>query len=624
MLLSRRDATVSSFGSGRFASEPPPGIEISDVLAFLRRQMWMIGGVAALCILLALSYILSAVPRYTADVLVLIEPQRVRLLQGQPTSSDLGVESSLVDSQVEVAQSGRVLKKIIRELNLAEDPELAGTGEGLVSSALSGMRAMAHAARDLAGGLFSAQSPPIEASPAPDGDDPPPSLLENLRQNLTVRRVGLTYVLRISYTSQDPVKAAHIANQVALAYVDDELRAKYDTSKQAALWLEDRVRELREQAVAADRAVQRFRTEQNMAASESQIQLRELERDARTSASVYEGYLTRLKEAAQQQSFPVTEARIISAAERPLSKSHPRGALILGGALCLGLVAGVSAGLLRERLDRTFRTGEQAARDTGMSCLGLVPREGDMHKPLVPPGQSDSRLLSEDLGILRYAADEPWSRFADGIRSIKVAIDAARLDRTIKVIGIVSAVAEEGTSTVASNLAQSVAQSGQSALLIDADLRTGSLTRQLIGSSEAGLADVLIGSRRLADVLWWDPRSNLAFLPAGSCSLPNSSDLLGSTAMREFLSERSADHDLIFIDLPPLAVGVDVRAAVPMVDAFVLVIAWGQTSRDIVIQTLANCESVHDRVLGCVLNKVDVETVRKLDPRGGGYHVAAG
>ena len=84
------------------------------------------------------------------------------------------------------------------------------------------------------------------------------------QNRLSIKRVGLSYVIEIAFRSLQPERAAQIANAVADAYIVDQLEAKYQATKRASVWLQDRIRELRDQASAAERAVVEFKTKNNI------------------------------------------------------------------------------------------------------------------------------------------------------------------------------------------------------------------------------------------------------------------------------------------------------------------------------------------------------------------------
>ncbi len=114
-------------------------------------------------------------------------------------------------------------------------------------------------------------------------------------------------------------------------------------------------------------------TDISVTAGETQVQLRELERAAETYRNLYQTFLQRYQEAVQQQSFPVTEARIISRAVPPTAASEPRLSLVLALCLALGCGVGGAVAAFREFRDRFFRTGEQVRDVLGLEYLGSVP-----------------------------------------------------------------------------------------------------------------------------------------------------------------------------------------------------------------------------------------------------------
>jgi succinoglycan biosynthesis transport protein ExoP len=211
--------------------------------------------------------------------------------------------------------------------------------------------------------------------------------------------------------------------------------------------------------------------------------------------------------------------------------------------------------------------------------------------------------------------DEPFSRFAETIRSLNVAADVADPSVRNKVIGVTSVLLREGKSVVAANLSEMIAISGGKALLIDGDLRNRALTRQLAPAAEAGLIDVLAHRAAVEELVWRDPNTNLDFLPVGSpIGAANFPIVLASpVAMQGLLKAVRGRYDYVILDLPPMAPVADVKAASHLIDFFVLVIEWGRTSREAVVDALNTAPLVGQKLLGAVLNKADMTTSKKLD-----------
>jgi len=349
-------------------------------------------------------------------------------------------------------------------------------------------------------------------------------------------------------------------------------------------------------------------------ASETQVQLRELEREAETYKNLYQTFLQRYQESVQQQSFPITEARIISRATAPTVPSYPRKLMVLALSLVLGCAAGAGIGALREFRDRFFRTGEQVRDVLGQEFLGIAPI---VNVRVLAPSPSDSpvpsqlRLIRPVSSVANYVIENPLSAFAETLRSTKIAADLNISDKAGRVIGVVSVLPGEGKSTVSINLAQLLANQGSKTLLIDADLRNPGATRQLGRQAQVGLLQAVLDDQPLQPLLLHDPKTGLSFLPAVvKHRVPHSSELLSSPAMSKVLMTATANYDYVVVDLPPLGPVVDARAIASKVDGFVFVVEWGKTARGIVRDTLANEPQIAKKCLGIVLNKVDSEKMK--------------
>src|SRR5579871_1574556 len=566
---------------------------------FFRRQYRVFVIIVGCCLALGLVYLLTTPPRYTSHAMLLIDSSNLRVLQQPQTPvADVPIDLAQVKTQVEILKSEKVGLSVVKQLNLTEDPEFVGPGTGLL-----GRLAV----------FFSAIGRPSET-------DATRTALASFLAKRSVAEVPGTYVFDIGFTSLNAARSAAIANATAEAYIVDQLEAKYQATKRASGWLQDRIRELRQEASDADRTVLDYKQknkiisvgansprgprllgeqqledlntqfsaaraaeeeakarlerisdmmqkdipdaavadslhsevitrlrnnylelatkegvwsakygtnhlaavnlrsqmaelsravhdelgriaesyksdfqiaktrveglqrelQKSVASSEAtdraKLGLTDLESSAKVYHSIYDNFLQKYMEAIQQQSFPMTEARVISAAATPQRKSGPLTLLILAGAALVGIVLGLVAAILREVNDRVFRTMRDVESTLHVNCLAVLPRLTSPSKLLevkdrkikaLLPGRpavaterpalaektqdasenanpsSDSHLVtlilskeasrrapscevSEDrklhvpkVKIMRQVVEDPLSGFAEAVRSIK-------------------------------------------------------------------------------------------------------------------------------------------------------------------------------------------------------------
>lgn len=324
------------------------------------------------------------------------------------------------------------------------------------------------------------------------------------------------------------------------------------------------------------------------------VELRELERTSDTYKTLYQTFLQRYQQAAQTQSFPIVNARVITEASVPLKPSAPKKPIIISLGLIAGLGLGVGFATLREMKDRSFRTGEQIAHKLGLEFLGLVPKL---------PGDEVSRM--------RYVLDNPLSSASETLRAIKVTADLALRGKRPKIIGVCSVVPGEGKTSITKNLASMVAHLGARTVLLDGDMRNSGLSRVLCPNVTNGLAQVLTGTVTAEQAELIEKESGLHFIPsAADHNLTNTNELLASSAMQQLLDNLASRSDYIIVDLPPIGPVIDVRAAADLFDAFVCVVEWGETPQTLVKSTLAAEPEIMSKCIGVVLNKVDMKGMR--------------
>lgn len=376
--------------------------------------------------------------------------------------------------------------------------------------------------------------------------------------------------------------------------------------------------------------------------------LAELESSAKIYHTIYDNFLQRYMEAIQQQSFPITDARVISSAVRPTQKSKPIASLVLAIATTMGIIASVGIAILREATDGVFRTGGQAERELRVKCLSVIPLANPQGGPAYLPRRSTAEGTRPDddpkaqsgtrvtpaapryafaAPLKRRTVDDPLSVFTEAFRAIKVTaqIHAAMGDN--KVIGITSTLPNEGKSTVACNLAALIADAGKRVILIDADLRNPTLAHSLTPRPAAGWMELLAGKIDLSQAVGQEPATGLAFLPLLLKELPiHSDEILSSQAFRDLIGYLRQHYDYVIMDLPPIAPVVDVRALGPVIDSFVFVVEWGSTAIKVVRRHLMAEPELHGRLLGVVLNKANLKVLERFEQPGlyqNGYYRSA-
>ncbi len=363
----------------------------------------------------------------------------------------------------------------------------------------------------------------------------------------------------------------------------------------------------------------------SVTANDSQVQLRELERESETYKKLYETFLERYQEAVQQQSFPVNEARVISSSGPPDSPSFPKKSLTLALSLFLGAVVGSGVAAFREFRDRFFRTGDQVRHELDLEFLGSIPLKKKLRNTTAVDVDANRRNVVHSSDITKYIIDYPLSPFAETLRSAQLASSLMGDRKKPQIIGVVSCLPGEGKSTVAINFAELLAVQGNKTLLIDADLRNPGASRAIGTTADKGLMEVLLEGLDLQDAIMRDNETGLGFLPAVTKRrIPYSAELLASEAMRNLIAQAGHDFDFIVIDLPPLGPVIDAKAISTSVDNYLFVVEWGKTARKAVKSTLAANPQVSLKCAGVILNKVDSQKLKLYQAYGSSEYYYSG
>jgi capsular exopolysaccharide synthesis family protein len=281
--------------------------------------------------------------------------------------------------------------------------------------------------------------------------------------------------------------------------------------------------------------------------------------------------------------IPGDSARLPSAPSSP----NWRLALALGG--LIGLAAGIGYAVIRHVLDRRVRDPRDIERETGVSVVGMIPLD---------------KGLQEQRGIVSFDSRQSGSSpIAEAMRELRTNLQFMDVDNPPRIMVISSPLPGDGKSTLAGNLAVSLAAAGQHVVLIDADLRRPMVSTVFGLPEGAGLTDILAGRAQIADVVHnVGTTHNLAVITAGRIP-PNPSEMLGSKRMRD-LVHSLAQHALVIIDSPPLLPVTDAAVLATAADGALIVVSAGRTTFDMLHKATENLAKANARPLGIVLNRV--------------------
>ena len=295
-------------------------------------------------------------------------------------------------------------------------------------------------------------------------------------------------------------------------------------------------------------------------------------------------FVGQLETAPGQRVAPI-KATVVAAANLPVTPVSPRPLVDFGVGIILGLLAGLGAALLREKLDTTIRTPDTLHRATGAALLGTLYFD--------PAARNSPLVTSQDSHAPRMEA----------FRVLRTNLQFVDVDRTSKVFVISSALPEEGKSTTAINLALTLAQAGQRTVLVEADLRRPRVAGYLGAEQAVGLTTVLIGRATIDEVVQPWGEAGLHVITSGATP-PNPAELLQSKAMDTVLGQLRERYDVVIIDSPPLLPVTDGALLASQADGAILVVRYGRTTREQAAQSAQRLHSADADLVGTILNWV--------------------
>jgi succinoglycan biosynthesis transport protein ExoP len=353
---------------------------------------------------------------------------------------------------------------------------------------------------------------------------------------------------------------------------------------------------------------------------------------------------------ARLKGLRTSNIRVVDRAREPVRPSSPKKKRNLILALILGLGGGVGLAFLFDFLDNSVKTSEDVERYAALPTLGVVPKftldgasrsysygrklKGGKEPAKLGAGEKGAAAAAEPSGSVAKPSAAPFvaevekapppgvielvphyfphSRLSESYRSIRTALLLSSADNPVRTIAVTSAMPGEGKTVSVANLAVTLAQSGKTVLVVDADLRRPRQHRIFKIKNTFGLTTYLTDSVPVKDVIKPTEITNLFVVNAGPVP-PNPAELLGSDKMSRFIRMMADETDFVLFDLPPMLEISDALVLGAKVDGMVLVVWGDKTSREALRKAREKLDLLKVRTLGVIINNVTL-------PRHGPYY----
>ena len=607
--------------SPEFAAPPVPEVDLRELMRVVMKHGRLIALVTAWVLGLSLLYCLLAPKTWQAEV-------TIKIPDGGSSSDSLKQLTVLADSSndpietyQQIAQSVNVGTRVALAVSLTAQDEYANCNGDLEKAAAK------------------------------------------LLEHVTVANIKRSNLLSIKVQAKDPVFVAKLANTWAQAFIDANLDFSRSGAHSRRVFIEGQLVEVKERLVQGEDGMRRFsessgrvsglgaagsdgatlliklqdrittltieratvveryspdhphrkeveaslkeaQSEYNRALAalpKTELAFARLSREVKVDETVYNLLLERLQEARLAENVDESGIVVVDQALVPRIPVWPKSLLVLVGAVFVGLMLGVVSAWAVETIRDEVGGEDELARQTRLPVLGLVP---DWRSE----GQSAPEHGRHDPSYLVSAPRFRHTFYSESFKQLRTNINYAQLNHDIKALAVLSPGSEEGKTLANANLALTLAQSGKKVCLIDADLRKPSV-HKVFGvkpTAQQGLPLLLSGQGQAGGMLVKGPVPGLWLLPCG-VKPPNPSELLGSPRLGYWLKWLKSRYDYVIFDAAPILPVTDSVALSTQLDGVLLLARFEQTRRSEVQRSLDVLGRVNARVLGTVLNSVDMK-----------------
>jgi len=591
---------------------PRPGekeISVKDYFHVLLKRRWVIVSIFSAIVVTTAIGSFALTPIYRATTVLLIERQAPKVVSIEEVYGMGAADTEYYETQYKILRSRTLIKGLFEEMDLYIEPEYS------------------------------------------DEEDP----IEKFLEKLIIDPVKNSRLVNLSLEGPDPEKITIITNTMAELYIKQDLSRRTQTSRAAVEWLVQQLKLQKQKLQSSEQALQEYMEEKNivslteveeqstdlvdrfkeqkaqlelefselskrygekhprMVSIDSEldsideklkfetdrimkirrkaIQYNVLKREVESNRRLYEILLKRSKETGVSEELETSNIRVVDPAEVPQIPVRPRKALNIFLAFILGITLGSSMAFFIEYLDNTIKGPEDIEQYIDLPFLGYVP--------------SCKKEAKNETETDLVASAKPRSVVTEAYRSIRTSVVFAFADRPSKTILVTSSEPGEGKTTVAINLATTMAQAGEKVLLVDTDMRCPRLHTSFTVESEKGLSDLLVGKITEEEAVKPTHIPNLSIITCGAIP-PNPAELLGTDKMKAFLEKVSENFNKVILDSPPILTVTDSVILSNFVKGVIMVVRAGKTQIEVAQRARQRLVDAKAAILGTIVNNVDM------------------
>lgn len=573
-----------------------PETNLKDYWNILLRRKWIVISFCLLTTIVTAIISFTMTPLYQATATIVIEGEDSNVLDPGDSSKGMSFDifENYLQTQMSLILSRSIAGKVFEQLKLDQLPRY----QGQVSPVTAWFREKMKQIR----GFFVEQ---------PATGDQKPDALQLFLNDVELTRLKGTRAIQISVYNPDAAMAANIANALADRYSRDNMmrraltfirNQRMATMNQDYLRLQSKYEFLSNQYGPMHPEMIALRNEiRAMATRIESEKKRQLDPDAPDSPfknaspgqeeQLLQEILMQIQESSVLSSKQMNNITVADPAVPPTEIAKPKKKLNILIGLLGGLVIGVFLAFFVDYLDDTIKSEEDLKRVIGnVNYLGSIPY--DRHV-------KGFRRISK---VDRLVMQRPLSESAEAYRLIRIQLHwHMKKNPHFKDFAVMGSMPDEGKSTVASNIAISLAQLNKKVLLVDADIRRGRLHRTYGTAKKKGLGQYLTEDASFYEIIQKTKIPNLSIVTPGE-SVMMGAELLSSHKMAEFIQETRENFDMIVYDTPPVTLISDAMVLLSHLHGAILVSRTGLTRSRLVPKALQLMRSANPNVIGIVLN----------------------